>query len=274
MSKFLIIGLLYFVAVMMIYLFYYNRWKVLWELEEARPIYPVWHYGDDTIRLILIGDSWIEMHTDLQMDSLLQRQIEQIVSKPVMVSSKGKGGKRSRGIYDLMFNSEAIGLKTLIEGGADYCIISAGINDASANLGVKQFCHYMRLIIDFLLANDIRPVIIEVPDVNIGKVFWRRPIRNLVIDYMRSLMTNCRIYHYAEYREALKSMLVGNHLLEKVVYVYMDSWNTCSPQLDKHLFLDDQLHLNRDGYIQMDLAISSAIANDYMNRHVNNEKNK
>lgn len=273
MRKILIVCIVVVMLFSLVFLYYYNRWKPLWELDDEREKYPIEHHSDATLRVVMIGDSWAEIHSALSMDDVLCSYLEVKLDCPVEVKSKGKSGKRSRGIYELMFNDDVFGTKPLLSAGANYCIVLGGINDASANLGTKQFCHYMRLIINFLLTNDIRPVIVEVPDVNIGKVFWRKPIRNLVIDYMRSLMTRCRIYHYAEYREALKTMLVENHLFEMVVYVDMDSWNICSPQLHKHLFLNDQIHLNREGYIQLDSAIASAIANDYLNRHINNDEN-
>jgi hypothetical protein len=49
---------------------------------------------DDTIRVLLVGDSWAAMHSN--MDSFLCSRINAKVSTPVVVSSKGKGGEKSR----------------------------------------------------------------------------------------------------------------------------------------------------------------------------------
>ena len=244
-------------------LYYYHRWKVLWELEEPRSVYSVSHNDNDTLRVIMIGDSWAEIHSELQMDSILQQNLSQLASRPVEVISKGKGGMRSRGIYDLMFKTEGYGTKPLVDLGADYCIISAGINDASANLGTHQYCYYMKLIIQLLLANGIRPVIIEAPDVNIWKLFGERPYKSIIVDFVRSLMTGCRMYHYTEYREALKDMIISERLMDSVVYVSMNGWNGEGTALNLDLFLDDQLHLNRKGYELLDSCIASAIAEDF-----------
>ena len=266
MNKILIIVLIVVMPCIMILLlvslYYYHRWKVLWELEEPRPLYSVFHSDTDTLRVIMIGDSWAEIHSELQMDSLLQKQLCHFTSRPVNVVSKGKGGMRSRGIYDLMHKTSDYGTKPLIESGADYCIISAGINDASANLGTRQFCYYMKLMIQLLLANGIRPVIIEAPDVNIWKLFGKRPYKSILVDYIRSLMTGCGMYHYAEYREALKDMLISDQLMDSVVYVSMNGWNGEGTAMDLDLFLDDQLHLNRKGYEMLDSCIASAIVSD------------
>lgn len=266
MNKVLIIVLVVVVSCIMILLlvslYYYHRWKVLWEPEEPRPVYSVPHNDTDTLRVIMIGDSWAEIHSELQMDSLLQKQLSQLTSRPVKVVSKGKGGMRSRGIYDLMYKTGDYGTKSLIESGVDYCIISAGINDASANLGTHQFCYYMKLMILLLHANGIRPVIIEAPDVNIWKLFGERSYKSILIDFVRSVMTGCRMYHYPEYREALKDMLISDQLMDSVVYVSMNGWNGDGTAMNLDLFLDDQLHLNRKGYEMLDSCIASAIASD------------
>lgn len=266
MNKVLIIVLAVVVSCIMILLlvslYYYHRWKVLWELEEPRPIYSVSHNDTDTLRVVMIGDSWAEIHSELQMDSILQQYLFQLTFRPVEVISKGKGGMTSRGIYDLMFKTDGYGTKPLIDLGVDYCIISAGINDASANLGTHQYCYYMKLIIQLLLANGIRPVIIEAPDVNIWKLFGKRPYKSILVDYARCIMTGSRMYHYAEYRDALKKMLISNQLMGSVVYVSMNGWNGEGTDLNLDLFLDDQLHLNRKGYELLDSCVASAIALD------------
>ena len=267
MKNVVLIGFLCLVVVMLLLcLYYYNRWKVLWELEEPRPIYAVHHQDDDTLRVVMIGDSWIEMHTEQHLDMILREQISKLTLRPVQVKAKGKGGMRSRGIYDLMFKSRGYGTKPLIVSGADYCVISAGINDASANLGTRQYCHYMRLIIDFLLENEIRPVIIEAPDVNIWKLFGQRSLKNIAIDSLRSIMSGCGMYHYAEYREALRKSLKDGHLYDSVVFVSMYGLDANGTTMDKSLFLDDQIHLNRKGYELLDSCIASAIAGDLHNK--------
>jgi len=161
-----------------------------------------------------------------------------------------------------MFSSGDNGTKSLLVSGPNYCIISAGINDAAANLGTRQYCHYYRQILDLLIENHIRPVVIEIPDVNIWHLYGGKPYKDLVIDYVRSIMTRCKMYHIQEYREALYDMLVEEHLVEKVVYVRMKNWNDGSPEINKHLFMEDQIHLNRHGYEKLDSCIALAILKD------------
>ena len=246
------------------YGYYYNRWKRLWAVTTPMHFYYVPHVEDDTLRVIMIGDSWASIHSELQMDTFLSSKLEQMVHHPVSVISKGKGGEKSKGIYQLMFQTEDYGTKQLFINGADYCIVLAGINDAAANLGTRQYCSHYRMILDFLLANNIRPVIVEIPDVNIWTIHGDKPKKDLLVDYMRSIMTGCRMYNYHEYREELYSMLQKEHLLEQVVYVSMSGWNSEEDKLKPILSMADRVHLNRLGYERLDVCIATAIARNLL----------
>ena len=242
--------------------YYYFRWRHLWAMDVSIPTYKVQSKVDDSLRVVMIGDSWAGLHHENGMDTYLCSELQDKVSCSVTVVSKGKGGERSRGIYQLMFSTDGYGTKSLLTPKPDYCIISAGINDAAANLGTRQYCYYYHQILDLLLANQIRPVVIEVPNVNIWHLYGGKPFKDLTIDYVRSIMTKCKMYYVQEYREALYQMLIDEHLMEKVVYVPMEDWNDGAPDINKDLFMADQIHLNRHGYEKLDSCIALAIAKD------------
>lgn len=248
-------------SIIIVNISYYYRWKTMWSLEEPKEVYHITHRQDDTLRIAMIGDSWVGMRTDAQNDTFRVRLSEKINS-PVIVKTKGKGGEKSRGIYQLMFLEDGFGTRPLLSEGVDYCVVIAGINDAASNLGKKQYVHHMRLMLDFLLANDIRPILIEVPNVNIWNVYGGKPYKDLIVDYIRSFMTGSGMYHYSEYREALLSMLVDKKILESVLYIPMKEWNGYGEDINKHLFLNDQIHLNQQGYIKVDSCIIEAISQD------------
>lgn len=250
-----------------LYIYYFAKWKHLWALDARQPVYEVSTDRDNALRVLLIGDSWAGMHTERGMDSYLQQQLAALTGDRVEVRSKGKGGEKTKGIYRLMFQTEGYGTKPLLMEGADYCVVFAGINDAAANLGVRQYCYYYRLILDFLLTNHIRPVVVEIPDVNIWRVYGSKPLKDHLSDYVKSRMTNCRMYNFQEYREGLYEMLKEEHLMEKVIYVRMDLWNKKSPAIDRALFLDDEIHLNREGYERLDACIARAIAEIWILGH-------
>lgn len=242
-------------------LFYLNnRWKAMWALSPEKPVYKIELCKDDTLRVVMIGDSWVGMRTDT-LNNLFQVRLSNILGKPVILRTKGKGGEKSRGVYQLMFEENGYGTKPLLSSGADFCVVFAGINDAAANLGIKQFIHHMKLIIDFLLANNIRPVIIEIPDVNIWSVYGNKPIKDLVVDCLKSVMTGCRVYCYSDYREALYEMLVKEYDSDSISYVSMNDWNG-DVFLNPSLFMSGSIHLNRYGYERIDKSIAETIFRD------------
>ena len=249
-----------------IYIYYYNRWKHLWTLDaNIAPHYEIKSNKNSSPRVVMIGDSWAGLHHKHKMDAYFSAILEQRINRSVIVESNGKGGEKTRGIYKLMFDSDEFGTKPLLSLKPDYCIISAGINDAAANLGTKQYCYYYRQILDFLLANGIRPVVLEIPNINIWLLYGGKPFKDFVVDFVRSTMTGCKMYQYAGYRDALYRMLVNEKLMDKVVYVSMKDWNDVSPDINKILFMSDQIHLNRRGYEKLDSCMAIAIANDLEN---------
>ena len=249
-----------------LYFYYYHRWKHLWALDDSiSPKYEIKQNMDTSLRVAMIGDSWAGIHHEHQMDAYLSAVLEQQIGRPVLVESKGKGGEKTRGIYKLMFETGEFGTKNLLASGPDYCIISAGINDAAANLGTEQYCYYYRKILDFLLANGVRPVVLEIPNVNLWHLYGGKPLKDLAVDFVKSTMTRCRMYQFDGYREALYQMLVNEGLIDKVIYVSMNDWDDVSPDIDKNLFMSDQIHLNRQGYERLDSCIAIAIARDLEN---------
>ena len=260
--KIIIVLLLLSFGVVGIYIYYYDRWKHFWAIDTSFPSYGIICDRDDTLRIVMLGDSWAGLHHGYKMDAYLSALLEQHIGRPVLVESTGKGGEKTRGIYRLMFETGEYGTKSLLSSGSDYCIISAGINDAAANLGTKQYCYYYREILEFLLANGIRPVVLEIPNVNLWHIYGGKPLKDLAVDFLKSTMTRCKMFQFDEYREDFYQMLVKEKLIDKVIFVSMKDWNGASPDIDKSLFMSDQIHLNRQGYEKLDSCIAAAIAKD------------
>ena len=263
MRKFLVGSFLCVLMVYLLYGYYQYRWNQLWVFENERKLYPIEHHEDDTLRIAMIGDSWAGLHSYNSMDSVLKSNLHNLTEYPVKMISKGKGGEKSRGIYKLLFEENDLnGTKQIIASGLDYCIISAGINDAAANLGPRLYCYHMRLILKFLLSIGVRPVILEIPDVNIWYVYGDKPLKDLASDYVRSLMSHCKMYQTKEYRESLYSMLNNENYMNSIIYIHVKEWNGNSSNLNKKLFLNDQIHLNKYGYELLDSCIAAAIVAD------------
>lgn len=265
MRRVLITCLVCVVILFSFFIYYQYRWRNLWVFENERKPYPVMCHEDDTIRVAMIGDSWAALHSSNKMDSFLQCKLYNKIGLPIKMTSRGKGGEKSRGIYQLLFDEdEKYGTKEIIASGIDYCVISAGINDASANLGPRLFCYHMRLIINFLLFNKIRPILIEVPDVNIWKVHGSKPLKDLASDYLRSIMTHCKMYQMTEYRDSLRTMLMSENLMDSVIYIHADEWNGNETTINPQLFLNDQIHLNKKGYELLDSCIVKGVVFDLL----------
>ena len=259
--KYLIVTLSLLFIVILAYCYYYAKWHHLWSLEKPLNEYSAIHNQDDTLRVVMIGDSWAGMHTEF--DSFISKELEKLSGHQVFFESKGKGGEKTKGVYRLMFEDDSYGTRSLISAGPDYCVISAGINDAAANLGTKQFCHYYRQILTFLIKNHIRPVIIEVPNIDLWLMLGEKPIMDLVSDFVKSVMTGCGMYNYQEYRDALLAMLKTENYMEHILFIPMKEWNGDGIDINKKLFLDDRIHLNRIGYESIDSCIALHVANDY-----------
>lgn len=237
----------------------------MWSLSPEKPAYTIKLCDDDTLRVVLIGDSWVGMHHKANYDMLLQDSLKRILKSPVVVKSQGKGGIRSKELYNNIFQTEGYGSKSILMNGADYCVVIVGINDAAANLGTLQFCHHYRLILDFLLLNHVKPVIVEIPNVNLWHVYREKPLCDLMVDYIKSCMTSCKMYNYEPYRDALNKMIVEERYTDKVVFVPMECWNGKQSDVDLRLFLDDQIHLNQNGYELLNRCVAVAIADDIRN---------
>ncbi len=265
MKKYTIVFFLLVIAVLGSLSFYYFRWKHLWDKEKPIPRYIVKRNNDDTIRVLLLGDSWAANHSGF--DSFLCSKIQAKVSKPVVVKSRGKGGEKSRGLYRLLFDNDSLGMRELIELGADYSVVFAGINDAAANLGTTQFCYHYMLILDFLLNNGIRPVVIEIPDVDIWHLYCDKNLKDLVADYLKSVMTGCKMYEMSSYRESLYKNLSDNGYLDSVIYIPTTLWNDKGQTINLNLFLPDKIHLNIEGYKKLDECLAEAIIGDILLTH-------
>lgn len=264
MRRVIITCLVCIIILFLFFKYYQYRWRNLWVFENERKPYPVMCHEDDTIRVAMIGDSWAEMHSSNKMDNILKLKISNLTGQPVKMSSKGKGGEKSRGIYQLLFDDNKYGTKAIIASGLDYCIISAGINDASANLGPRLYCYHMRLILKHLLFNKICPVLIEVPDVNVWKTHGRKPLKDLASDYIRSLMAHCKMYQMKEYRDSLYVMLINENLMDSVIFIHANEWNGNVTDINQQLFRNDQVHLNRKGYELLDSCIAKKISSDIL----------
>ncbi len=241
------------------YFFCYYRWYPIWQPVVQRVSYPVQQKHDDTLRIIMIGDSWTGLHHKCGYDSILHKMLQNKSDSPVFMEARGKGGAKSGDIYEMMFRESGLNpevcTQPLIESSPNYAIITAGINDAAANIGTDYYCHNYLQILRHLLKSGIRPVVVEMPDVNIKGIYGDKPLKDRLVDRLRSWMTFVSMYDVKPYRDALYEILIQENLMDSIIYISLSQWQTS--------FGDDGIHLDDTGYRQLDSCLAVSIIADH-----------
>lgn len=215
----------------------------------------------DTLNVLFIGDSWAAYHNCY--DSALSEIITQNISTPCKVKSVGYVGAKSKEIYERLFGN----IKPYICEHPDYCIISAGINDAVAKMGVDYYTGNYVQIIHFLISNDITPVVIDMPNVDYQAVYNREGVLSKLRHLLSSTITGAELYSFQSYRTQLRKVIVQYGCKDSIVYVESQRWY--NDNMQHSLYRTDGVHLNIKGYKKLDSCLSKEITT-----HYNKRKNK
>ena len=213
------------------------------------------HVFEDTLKIAFIGDSWAAYHHnyDSNLESMLNDK-----RLPAHVVSIGNVGAKSREIYQRLYSTT----KPLLKWQPDYCVISAGINDAVAKMGKDYYVHHYMLILQQLLDLKIKPVVLEMPEVNYRAIAnresWTMRMRHII----SSWVTGSELYGFNSYKEALVSAIVKADVQNRIVYISTGSWNSNGYRDPAGLYLPDETHLNAKGYEVLDSCIASVIIKD------------
>jgi lysophospholipase L1-like esterase len=242
---------------------------------EELPFYDVGpRPHDDTLRVAVIGDSWAEWHMTLNCDTLFQQYGRRLTSKPIKCMTRGKGGAKSKDVYYYMFRSHTqehswehdICTQPLLEQHPDYCVVMVGINDTWKKRPISYYKGNCRLIIRLLLANDIRPVIIEIPDFEMGEWLDTHRKRQRFLYRIYSYFTGVVEDDITPFRNGLKDMLKETGLSDSVLFIPVDHWIPQDHQYSEEIYQDDHVHINYQGYHVLDSCIVTEIIQDYKNR--------
>lgn len=216
----------------------------------------------DTLKIAFIGDSWAAYHHDydVELDSMFNAK-----GQPVHVLSIGNVGAKSKEIYQRLDSStHPILLKQ-----PDYCVVSAGINDAVAKLGKDYYVYHYLLILQQLLDLDIKPVVIEMPEVNYRAIAGREPLTMRLRHVLSAMITGSELNGFESYKMALKSAIRNADLHNSIVYISADLWNIDGYRDSRDLYLSDETHLNAKGYEVLDSCIASEITKDILKNSKN-----
>lgn len=216
-------------------------------------------FHGDTLKIAFIGDSWATYHHDynLNLESMLTEN-----GLPSHVISIGNVGAKSKEIYMRLYSTT----RPLLKEQPDYCVVSAGINDAVAKLGEDYFVHHYMLILEQLLILGIKPVVLEMPEVNYHAIASREKWTMKIRHVLSSMLTGAEMYGFESYRNALKKAINQKGLQSRIIYIHTDSWNADGYMDARDIYLPDETHLNARGYSVLDSCISAAIVKDSLNK--------
>ena len=244
---------------MFIIIIFIIRNRHYYSIAKEIDFYTTEHHYDDTLRIAFIGDSWAYHHQEHTCQ--ICRILSDSIHKPVTIMSAGIPGATSKSIYADFATDTPI--HKVLKNGPDYCIVSAGINDSNLKLGCKYYQQHVRLIIDFLLRNKIVPIIIEIPDYNIKKVYSESSLMQKIRRILSMAMTGSSLDCRNENRQALNFMIEQNNYSNNVVVIRNHQWNPSGYKDPRHIYIEDGIHINDKGYEILDSCIIQSILKDY-----------
>ena len=124
------------------------------------------------------------------------------------------------------------------------------------------------LILQQLLELNIKPVVLEMPEVNYRAIAGREPWTMRLRHALSSMMTGSELYGFDSYKTGLIKAIKKANLQKRIVYISADTWNPDGYWDSRELYLPDETHLNERGCEVLDSCIAAAILKDI------GEKNK
>ena len=239
---------------------------------EELPFYYVGpRHNDDTLRVAVIGDSWAELHMMFNCDTLFHQYGRRLTTKPIKCMTRGTIGAKSKDVYYYMFRSQTQGVamyddictQPLLEEHPDYCVIMVGINDTWKKRPISYYTGNYRLIIRLLLANGIRPVVMEIPDFALKEWLNKHRKRQSYLYRFYSVFTGVIEDDITPFRNGLKEMLQETGLGDSVLYIPSGQWIPQNHHYSEKLYREDHAHFNYQGYHLLDSCIAYEIVHDY-----------
>ena len=250
-----------FIAIILI-VFGYGMYYYYAPPKEREP-YRIARSNDDTIRVAYIGDSWAFFHQPY--DQRISDSLTNKLRLPAKVTSLGFCGRSSKEVYQYFFDKPE--MVTFLSKGYDYCFVSLGINDANKKMSTNYYKESMACIIQFLLTNQIIPIILEIPDYDIERMYrWEIPSRKLLRPFSR-FVTGTPINCKKEFRQALDELLTEKEYGEKVQVIRYKTWNDNFAEDLKNYYKGDGIHLNDKGYAKLDSCIVNICVKLYQAQH-------
>ena len=196
---------------------------------SERSAYTSQQHLDDTLRLAMIGDSWVFNH--YPYNDTLASMIKQ------------------KEVYQSIFEDQT--MRNILEKGTDYCFVSVGINDTYKKMGAKYYAQSSINILRFLLKNNIKPILLEIPNYDINYAYEHQTADRKLLRQLSMLLTRSELDCRQEYRQALAHELVKTSIGEQIQIIHFPG----TPEYYK----SDRMHLNEKGYHILDSCIVNEI---------------
>ena len=129
----------------------------------------------------------------------------------------------------------------------------------------------MDCIIRFFIANDIHPIIQEIPDYNIIEAYERQKADKKFLQHISMFINGIHLDCKQQFREALDELIIDRGYKNKVSIIRYKSWNNNYEKDLKEFYISDQMHLNDKGYAAIDNAICKVVLDI---EHKKNSHNK
>lgn len=219
--------------------------------------------SDDTLRIVMIGDSWVAYHHAAGHDSALAELLGRCTNRPTIIRASGMVGAKTKTIYKLMYDSiSSAATRNILKKSPDYCIISSGINDAVAKMGTKNYSYHYMLILKQLLVNHIKPIIIDMPDVGYQSVYQRESFFTQFRHRLSCMFNGTDMWSFNDYRNSLIKNIQDSNYTHRVIYINAKEWNPQGHKDSRNLYMPDDIHLNANGYTLLDSCIATHICMD------------
>lgn len=211
---------------------------------------------DDTIRIAYIGDSWAYMHKN--HNCKLAKMISESIHHPVSVHSFGICGLTSKEIYEALYDNSDF--KQFMQAkGFHFCFVSAGINDTYKKISTRYYKKSMEGIIELLLANNIHPIILEIPDYNIIKANDNQKTDKKLLRLLSMFINGTSLDCKQDFRNALDELINEKQYQDKIGVVRYKLWNNKYVHDQRKIYRKDGMHLNSYGYDILDSIITEQI---------------
>ena len=224
---------------------------------------------EDTLRIAYIGDSWAYWHKGHKCQ--IAQLLEDTLHRPVKVHSYGICGRTSKEIYENMFENSNF-KDFLTRRKYEYCYVSAGINDTHKKMSILYYQQSLHNMIQLLLTNNVHPIIQEIPDYDIrmidGKQKFYKKIARRIYMLFHGIPVDCK----QVFRDALDDMIHENEFQDRVSIIRYKAWNNDYSNDLNHLYSQDHLHLNENGYVKLDSVIINEILTTIEHNNIHQKK--